>query len=110
MEHISNLYHARDEKIYNSDLPAGMSSRARCKDYLKIYNLLTLTSTHIFQLCVLVYCNIGRFKTNSQIHTVKNRLRNNLYIPFSKTMTLFNDPPIFGKKCLISRKYILFGS
>jgi hypothetical protein len=60
---------------------AGTKRRASCRKLFKKFNILPLASEFLLSLLSFVVDNIEKFQTNSNIHNISTRYRNNLHVP-----------------------------
>ena len=69
-----------------------------CRNLFKAYNILTITSVFIFEMCVYVFLNKGKFKQNFMIHNFNTRRKLDFYVPHCNLNVTKNSPNILGLK------------
>lgn len=69
-----------------------------CRELFKIYNILTVTSLFIFELCIYVFVNKDKFSKNSTHHNFNTRQRSDFCIPLTKLNITKNAPNVLGLK------------
>lgn len=69
-----------------------------CRNLFKDYNILTVTSLFIFELCVYVFLNKAKFRQNFMIHHFNTRQRSDFHIPTYNLSITKNAPNILGIK------------
>jgi hypothetical protein len=62
---------------------AGAKPRDSCKNLFKRLEILTLTCEYIFSLMIFIVKNLEFLPTNSTIHTVNTRNKNQLHKPIA---------------------------
>ena len=69
-----------------------------CRALFKRYNLLTLPSLYIFQMCIFIYNNSDTLQKNCDIHNRDTRSKNNFHVPLSKSKLSYRSPNHLGPK------------
>jgi hypothetical protein len=59
----------------------GISSRSCCRKWLKELGLLPIPSLYIYSLMFFVVDNMHYFQSNSAVHGINTRYKNQLHIP-----------------------------
>nr|CAH7719666.1 unnamed protein product [Callosobruchus chinensis] len=77
---------------------AGLSSRDSCRDTFRNYNILTITSLFIVEMCSFVYKNRQNYNCVRDIHQKNTRQQSNIYVPYRKYLLGFNAPSCLGLK------------
>lgn len=75
---------------------AGVSQKTSCKPYFKHFNILTLYSLYVFEMCVYVFKNKTKFVYNSNIHCNNTRAKDDFRVPFVKYNSSYKLPNISG--------------
>jgi hypothetical protein len=80
-ENSSNIGHVflLQKKVIRIML--GASSRCSCRVCLKKLDILTLPCLYIYSLMLFVLKNMDNYQTNSSIHTINTRCKNQLHRP-----------------------------
>lgn len=77
---------------------AGVSNLSSCKNLFRNYEILTLPSLFIYEMCIYVFVNKDNFKSNSNYHNFNTRHSNDIFIPFAKYNVGVKSPNILGPK------------
>lgn len=71
---------------------AQIDNTQSCKPYFKKFNLLTLTSIYIHDLCLFVYRNLNSFTKFKDVHSINTRHKEKLCLPSSRIKMLSGSP------------------
>lgn len=69
-----------------------------CKNLFRDFNILTVTSLFIFEICVYVFLNKLKFKRNFMVHNFNTRNKLDFYIPTCNLNLIKNSPNVLGPK------------
>lgn len=75
---------------------AGISPIQSCKQFFVKFNILTVPSLFIFELCLYVFSNSNKFKRNCDIHHINTRNSENLHTNLTKSKVAFRSPHNMG--------------
>jgi len=90
----------------------GLGPRSSCRRRFKKSDILTVKSVHIFAWMMFVVRNPDNFQTNSSIHSIQARQKNQIHLPSVKFSSIqkavtYSSIKIFTKLLLkISKLYI----
>lgn len=77
---------------------AGLSNTDTCKNLFKEYEILTLPSLLIYELCSYVFNNKNKFISNKDVHGINTRQKNKFHIPFHNLNVALKSPNSLGLK------------
>lgn len=76
----------------------GISNTDTCKNIFKGYNILSLPSLFIYELCLYIFNNKDKFLCKKNVHTINTRQKNDFNIPFQRLKITSNSPYSLGLK------------
>jgi Reverse transcriptase (RNA-dependent DNA polymerase) len=76
---------------------AGVPTTYSCRDIFAKFNILTLHSLYVYELCIYIYHNRNKFVLNRDFHGINTRQKDG-YVPFSKYKISCDSPNILGLK------------
>lgn len=75
-----------------------LSSFVSCKDVFINYQILTVPSLLIYELCIYIHNNQDKFIKHDNIHTINTRQKNNFYVPYCRLNVTCSSPNYVGLK------------
>lgn len=74
---------------------AGIPKSHSCREYFKKFNILTVPSLFLYEICLFVF-NCDKFKKNCDIHNLNTRNSSNLHTNICKSKLAFRSPQNIG--------------
>lgn len=69
-----------------------------CKEYFKSFNIMTMPSLFIYELCMYTFHKRDEFTLNMSLHDFNTRHCNDFHVPFRRLKTGCKSPNVLGPK------------